>query len=163
MQDAYEDVLSFHQHNGYAVEKPLEVHVTKVHDRYYSDLIRECGNMLLNTADRLQRAACESQAQGDCRLYRAALMMEELGETLIALANKDIIETADGLTDLLYVVVGTFVTFGLPMAKLFEEVHDSNMTKKPPTSDDPRMRDKGTGYKPPDIEGVLKIGRWLRL
>ncbi len=87
----------------------------------------------------------------DVRLQRATLMMEELAETVSALADCDIIELADGLGDLSYVTYGTGVAFGLPVDACVHEIHASNMTKevgqfKPK---------KGKAYRKPDIGAVL--------
>lgn len=99
--------------------------------------------------------ALVQQAHGDERLYRAYLMLEEMSELLTALGIGDIIEAADAVGDLMYVVIGTAVTYGIPVQEIFEEVHRSNMTKPKRTEDDPRMRNKGSKYSPPDIEGIL--------
>lgn len=60
---------------------------------------------------------------------RRKLMGEELMELYNALEDKDIVLIADGLADLLYVVFGTALEYGIPIDKVFEEVHRSNMTK----------------------------------
>jgi hypothetical protein len=67
----------------------------------------------------------------EVQVLRLRLMMEELGELSCAMHEKDLIEVADGLIDLLYVVVGTAVEYGLGpiLDQLFAEVHRSNMTK----------------------------------
>jgi predicted HAD superfamily Cof-like phosphohydrolase len=58
------------------------------------------------------------------KVLRARLMLEELGETSIAIHKQDVVEIADGLADLAYVVVGTAVTFGVFCAdpKTFVEI-----------------------------------------
>tara|TARA_R100000664_G_C2735901_1_gene125364 strand:+ start:642 stop:1037 length:396 start_codon:yes stop_codon:yes gene_type:complete len=88
------------------------------------------------------------------------LLEEELAEFYKALAEKDIIGIADGLTDLLYVVYGIGHSFGIDLDPLFTEVHKSNMSKlddegKPIYRKDGKIL-KGPSYKPPDIEGVLR-------
>lgn len=95
---------------------------------------------------------------GDPRDLRAHLMLEELGEALNAMAERDRVLLADALADLLYVVYGTAVTFGIPLDAVFTEVHRSNMTKEPQPSDPDaaRVRDKGPNYSPPDIGRVLR-------
>lgn len=62
---------------------------------------------------------------------RLALMQEELDEYRLAAAQGDIVEVADALTDLLYVVFGTMIAHGLDQAaeEMFDEVHRSNMSK----------------------------------
>lgn len=60
---------------------------------------------------------------------RKNLIDEELGELKDAMDAGDILGVADGLADLLYVVVGTAVSYGIDMAPIFTEVHRSNMSK----------------------------------
>jgi predicted HAD superfamily Cof-like phosphohydrolase len=96
-------------------------------------------------------AATLGQYPEDPRRLRAHHMVEELAETLDAMAIGDEVEFADGLTDLVYVVVGTAVKFGLPLHRLWDEVHRSNMTKTFDGGNHP----KGEGYTPPRIREVL--------
>lgn len=60
---------------------------------------------------------------------RRKLVEEELSELLTAFSEKDIVAVADALGDLLYVVLGAGVTFGLDMDPIVDEIHRSNMTK----------------------------------
>jgi predicted HAD superfamily Cof-like phosphohydrolase len=87
----------------------------------------------------------------DVRWLRVHLMMEELSEVIRGLATCNKVDTLDGLADLSYVTLGTAAVFNLPLAEAFEEVHQSNMTKKP---SDQRCSDK-TGYTPPNLEKLL--------
>lgn len=69
----------------------------------------------------------------------------------------NLIAAIDALCDLLYVVFGTFVSWGLNPAPFFKEVHDSNMTKVSPDKlvrEDGRVM-KGPSYRPPDLQRVL--------
>ena len=65
-----------------------------------------------------------------CKL-RVALLAEELGELEDAIAAGDLIEVADALCDLQYVLSGAVLEFGLAdkFAALFDEVQRSNMSK----------------------------------
>lgn len=67
------------------------------------------------------------------RALRVALIREELDELVDAMFNEDIIETADALTDILYVVYGAGHAFGINLDACFEEVHSSNLSKIGPT------------------------------
>ena len=60
---------------------------------------------------------------------RVKLIEEELGELKDAIKDKNIVEVADALTDILYVVYGAGHAFGIDLDKCFELVHESNMTK----------------------------------
>ena len=60
---------------------------------------------------------------------RYNLIKEELDELYSAIKDKDIIEVADALTDLLYVVYGAGHSWGINLDKCFAEVQRSNMSK----------------------------------
>jgi predicted HAD superfamily Cof-like phosphohydrolase len=65
-----------------------------------------------------------------CKL-RVALIAEELKELEVAILDKDIVEVADALCDLQYVLSGAILEFGLgeKFKALFDEVQRSNMSK----------------------------------
>lgn len=65
-----------------------------------------------------------------CKL-RVALIAEELKELEEAIRDKDIVEVADALCDIQYVLSGAILEFGLgeKFKELFEEVQRSNMSK----------------------------------
>jgi predicted HAD superfamily Cof-like phosphohydrolase len=65
-----------------------------------------------------------------CKL-RVALIAEELKELEVAILEKDIVEIADALSDIQYVLSGAILEFGLgeKFCALFEEVQRSNMSK----------------------------------
>lgn len=69
-------------------------------------------------------------AENRCQL-RVALLAEELKELEVAILNKDIVEVADALCDLQYVLSGAILEFGLgdKFKALFDEVQRSNMSK----------------------------------
>ena len=60
---------------------------------------------------------------------RVSLIQEELDELKEAMNNKDLLEVADALTDLLYVTYGAGHAFGIDLDKCFDEVQNSNMSK----------------------------------
>ena len=60
---------------------------------------------------------------------RYDLINEELEELKVAMENKDLLEVADALTDILYVTYGAGHAFGIDLDKCFEEVQNSNMSK----------------------------------
>src|ERR1035437_1180968 len=65
-----------------------------------------------------------------CEL-RVSLLQEELNELSKAIKDKDIVEIADALCDLNYVLFGAILEFGLgdKFVELFDEVQRSNMSK----------------------------------
>ena len=89
------------------------------------------------------------------QMLRARLMTEELAELIAAMQMKDYVNIAKQLTDLLYVVYGTGVEYGIPVGRVFEEVHRSNMTKTPAKDVGGKVQ-KGEFYKAPEIEKVIQ-------
>lgn len=91
---------------------------------------------------------------------RTGLIEEELKELYEAIAEKNIVEVADALSDLLYVVYGMGHVFGIDLDATFAEVHRSNMSKlgedgKPIRREDGKVL-KGPNYSPPDLTFILK-------
>ena len=91
---------------------------------------------------------------------RYELIREELEEFKDALKNKDILEVADALTDILYVTYGAGHAFGIDLDKCFEEVQQSNMSKldekgKPIYNESGKVM-KGPGYFKPDLTKFVK-------
>ena len=60
---------------------------------------------------------------------RYNLIKEELDELKQAIDNKDLLEVADALTDILYVTYGAGHAFGINLDRCFDEVQNSNMSK----------------------------------
>ena len=60
---------------------------------------------------------------------RYDLIEEELEELKVAMKNKDLLEVADALTDILYVTYGAGHAFGIDLDQCFDEVQNSNMSK----------------------------------
>ena len=90
---------------------------------------------------------------------RLSLIQEELDELSEAIKNKDLIEVADALTDILYVTYGAGHAFGIDLDKCFEEVQNSNMSKlgndgKPIYNDAGKVM-KGPNYFKPDLSKFL--------
>ena len=86
---------------------------------------------------------------------RIDLIKEELEELKEAMKNKDLLEVADALTDILYVTYGAGHAFGIDLNKCFEEVQNSNMSKldqngKPIYNDSGKVM-KGPNYFKPDL------------
>lgn len=97
-----------------------------------------------------------SEWAADLRTLRIHLILDEVAELAQALGECDRVEVLDALADLEYVTKGCALTFDLPLEKAFDEVHRSNMTKKRrDPKKDPRIRDKGEHYSPPDLATVL--------
>ena len=78
----------------------------------------------------LERAPV-AELPSDTSEWRIRMLMEELEEYRAAVRDNGIVEIADALTDMLYVLIGTFIAHGLHdiAESLFDEVHRSNMSK----------------------------------
>ena len=92
---------------------------------------------------------------------RDKLIAEEFQEYRDAVTDQDIVEVADALTDILYVVYGAGIAFGIDLDDCFEEVHDSNMSKLGPNNQ-PIYNDIGKvvkvpNYRKPDLKKILGV------
>tara|TARA_R110002072_G_scaffold117281_7_gene248219 strand:+ start:16276 stop:16674 length:399 start_codon:yes stop_codon:yes gene_type:complete len=94
-------------------------------------------------------------------LLRYKLMREENEEYLEAANNNDLVEIADALGDMLYILCGTIIEHGMQevIEEVFEEIQRSNMSKlgldgKPIYREDGKVL-KGPNYFKPNIEKIL--------
>ena len=86
---------------------------------------------------------------------RIDLIKEELEELTDAINNKDLLEVADALTDILYVTYGAGHAFGIDLDMCFDEVQNSNMSKldengEPIYNESGKVM-KGPNYFKPDL------------
>jgi predicted HAD superfamily Cof-like phosphohydrolase len=93
----------------------------------------------------------------ETKQLRIRLIQEEFDELKEAMARGSLAAVAKEMADLLYVIYGTAVSYGIDLEPVFQEVHRSNMSKtggykradgkwvKPPT------------YSPADIESILEV------
>ena len=92
---------------------------------------------------------------------RINLIKEELLELEEALNEKNIEETADALTDILYVTYGAGHAFGIDLDKCFDEVQKSNMSKLDkfgnPIYNDQGKVMKGPLYFKPNFKKILNM------
>ena len=91
---------------------------------------------------------------------RLSLIQEELDELNKAIQDKDIVEVADALTDILYVTYGAGHAFGIDLDQCFDEVQNSNMSKlgddrKPNYNENGKVM-KGPNYFKPDLSKYIK-------
>lgn len=103
-----------------------------------------------------QDVATETRFNPECVSLRLRLHAEEYEELVNAMGAGDLVEIADALADLMYVLLGTAVSMGIPLDEVFEEVQRSNMTKLlDGLKDEGGKVIKGPSYRPPNIEAVL--------
>ena len=95
-------------------------------------------------------------------LLRQSLILEEAKEASAELLRPQVDKAAltKELADILYVVYGTAITFGLPLDAVFNRVHASNMSKlvdgKPLYRDDGKVL-KGPNYQPPKLDDLFDV------
>lgn len=102
----------------------------------------------------------------DLAKLRTDLLREEFEEYIEAEASDDLVGIADALADMLYIIHGTALCYGIPLDEVFAEVHRSNMAKLGPDGK-PTMRADGKvmkpeGWTPPDIAGILELAGGAR-
>lgn len=90
---------------------------------------------------------------------RRDLISEEYWEYDRAVDNGDLINIAQELADILYVVYGAALEYGIPLDEVLAEVHRANMSKLDSDGSVLRREDgkvlKGPKYKAPDFEGII--------
>ena len=111
------------------------------------------------------------------RRLRCSLLLEEVlefihasGFTIVgqlgahkfeATHESDMVEVADGLADIQYVTHGAALEWGIPLEKVFREVHRSNMSKVGPDGKAIFREDgkilKGPNFAPPMIAEILEL------
>lgn len=85
----------------------------------------------------------------DQRWHRIQLWLEECAEKLEACMKGDALECLDGICDSIYVDIGAAHRFNMDISGAFAEVCRSNDSKE--FNGDPRVRDKGKNYSPPNL------------
>ena len=92
---------------------------------------------------------------GPTRDLRIRLIQEEFDELKEALAVEDLSSIAKEMADLLYVVYGTAVSYGIDMDPVFREVHRSNMSKVGGYKREDGKWVKPDTYSPARIEPIV--------
>ena len=87
--------------------------------------------------------------------FRIFLMKEEFNELLRDIKSNIIIDIADSLGDLLYVVYGTAICYGLDMLPIIQTIHLSNMTKSISGSSTKKAI-KGNNYISPNLDYIIR-------
>lgn len=95
----------------------------------------------------------------ETRDLRKKLLTEEFKEYIIGEDNNDLENVAKELADIIYIVCGTAVSYGISLDKVFAEVHRSNMDKlvdgKVIYRDDGKVL-KPDGWQPPNIKQFIE-------
>lgn len=116
--------------------------IKKIHEFYVM-----CG------ADNQFKNSPTANVTEEIKKLRIRLIQEEFDELKKAMSEDDLIEVADALGDLVYVILGTVLAYGLQykFVDIFNEIHRSNMTKAGPNGK-AEMREDGKIIKPGTFE-----------
>jgi predicted HAD superfamily Cof-like phosphohydrolase len=96
-----------------------------------------------------------SDLNEETKRLRIRLIEEEFDELKEAMAGGDLAAVAKEMADLLYVVYGTAVSYGIDMDPVFREVHRSNMSKVGGYKREDGKWVKPATYSPARIEPIL--------
>ena len=152
MKDVIEKLREFHRKHDF----PLDQNINAEIDEVSLKVIRYASYTLLSVACKLEHTLEQTKSPA---IRRVHFMVEELGETLQALAAQDEEELLDGLADSIFVDIGTAEAYGLPIYEALIEICNSNLTKATRNALDLRLRDKGSSYIAPDLKRVLNEWR----
>lgn len=99
----------------------------------------------------------------DRKKLRFELMKEENEEYIEAALNNDLVEVADALGDMMYILCGTIIEHGMQdiIEEVFDEIQRSNMSKLGEDGEPIYRADgkvlKGPKYFKPDFKSILKL------
>lgn len=113
-----------------------------------------CGHHIENTPRVPDDEAIEN--------LRFKLFIEEFKELSLAMDRGSILEVADALGDLMYVLYGTAISYGLDMEPLFAEIHRSNMTKVNAGKDENGKSLKDADYDRPCLLPSIQYQKTLK-
>jgi predicted HAD superfamily Cof-like phosphohydrolase len=98
-----------------------------------------------------------TDASEDTRRLRIRLIQEEFDELKESMAEGNLTALAKEMADLLYVVYGTAVSYGIDMEPVFREVHRSNLSKVGGYKREDGKWVKPPTYSPAKIEPLLAM------
>lgn len=112
----------------------------------------------------LPRAEVPALPRPDVADLRQHLLEEEVAELAAAVQAGGLADIAHELADVIYVALGTAVTYGIDVDPILAEIHAANMTKLGPDGRPMRRADgkvlKGDNYRAPDVRTALRRQGW---
>lgn len=121
---------------------------------------------VMQSLKEFEKVFCRHEEPDECKFpereireLRIKLLKEEYEEYLAAETNNDMVEVADAMADMIYIIAGTAVRYGVKLDLIFGEVHRSNMEKiwsdgKVHHRDDGKVL-KPPSWQPPNIARIL--------
>jgi len=101
--------------------------------------------------------ASPTEASEDTKRLRIRLIQEEFDELKESMAEGNLAALAKEMADLLYVVYGTAVSYGIDMEPVFREVHRSNLSKVGGYKREDGKWVKPPTYSPAKVEPLLAM------
>jgi len=145
MDAALNEVREFHRQIGAAVaDSPVLLPCERESASEMADAIRALLTRCRSMAD-----------DGNSLPARLCLALEEMAEWVEAHAAGDLVAAADAWGDRLYVLLGDAAAAGLPAAAIFEEIHQSNMTKTAAKAGSLGKGTKAAAFRQPRLREVL--------
>ncbi len=88
--------------------------------------------------------------------FRKRLIREEYAEVMDALEQGSLTSIASELADLIYVTIGTAITYGIDLEPIWDAIHSANMQKErvPGSGNTVKIR-KPAGWKPADVAALI--------
>lgn len=147
VEDAQEMVRDFHQQIGAEISnRPTLLRTDNAKCRQANELLEETLSKLRNLA-----------TDDDTLLSRLCLSFEETAEWLQSHINEDLVAAADAIGDRAYVLFGDAVAAGMPLHEIFDEIHQSNMSKAKSKNGHLGKASKSDGYRKPELELILSM------
>jgi len=95
--------------------------------------------------------------EGKLKRLRIELIIEEVARELLpAMRTDDLVKIADGIGDSIVVLIGAAITYGIDIRPIWDEIHRTNMLKKDGDTRADGKKLKPKGWKPPEIEKIIK-------
>lgn len=148
-------------HEAFGIENAEQPKIPDLPDGYRRRCLAIAGVMEAIANGCHDEATSAKQIPANTTFLRLQLIQSELAELALALAQGDRVGALDALSDIQYVLDGTYLALGLQDLKVaaFREVHRSNMTKLgpdgKPVHDKAGRVVKGPDYEPPNLRALF--------
>lgn len=97
----------------------------------------------------------------EIQIFRQDLLRQEYRELNQAIERGDLEQIYDAILDIMYVLIGTALAYGLPLNQGMIAVHNANMKKLQATGDSKTTKPiKPPGWQPPNLREILKGNGW---